>query len=124
VRKISLALPTAEHFTIKEVPADKGYLSVENVEVVAAVGGTAFIPANTSTTGATGGLFEEMYCYFMLRREEFLRHYHPRRNVESTFSAIKRKMGDSVRSRGNVAMKNEALCKILAYNLTVLIAAW
>jgi hypothetical protein len=57
-------------------------------------------------------------------RKEFLRHYHQRCNVESTFSAIKRKFGDSVRSKGDVAMANEVLCKILAFNLTCCIAAW
>jgi hypothetical protein len=44
--------------------------------------------------------------------------------VESAISAVKRKLGDSVRSKTDVAMRNEVLCKILAYNLTVLIAAW
>ncbi len=119
-----LLADTAKNFTVKEVPADKGYLSVENVEAVAALGGTAFIPAKTSTTGAAGGLFEKMYLTFMLRREEFLQRYHARSNVESTFSAIKRKFGDSVKSKTDAAMKNEVLCKILAHNLCVCIAEW
>jgi hypothetical protein len=37
------------------------------------------------------------------------------------FSAIKRKFGDSVRSKNPTAMVNEALCKILCHNLTCLI---
>src|SRR5262245_7486604 len=115
---------TAKNFTVKEVPADKGYLSVENVEAVAKVGGVAFIPAKTSTTGAAGGLFEKMYYYFLCRREEFLGHYHTRSNVEATFSAIKRKFGDSVRSKGDVAMRSEVLCKIVAHNICVCIAEW
>src|SRR4051812_24221209 len=89
----ALVNATAENFTVKEVPADKGYLSVENVEAVAKLGGVAFIPAKTTTTGAAGGLFEKMYHYFMLRREEFLQQYHAGSNVEATFSAIKRKFG-------------------------------
>lgn len=44
-------------------------------------------------------------------------HYHKRSNIESTFSAIKRKFWDSVRSKTDVAMVNEVLCKILAHNL-------
>jgi hypothetical protein len=47
--------------------------------------------------------------------------YHKRSNVESTFSAIKRKFGDSVMSKNPVAMVNEVLCKILCHNLTCLI---
>src|SRR5262245_62065728 len=38
----------------------KGYLSVENVEVIAALGGEAFIAPKSNTTGAAGGLFEKM----------------------------------------------------------------
>ena len=50
-----------------------------------------------------------------------MQHYHRRSNVESCFSAIKRKFGDGVRSKGDVAMKNEVLCKLLAHNICVLI---
>jgi len=50
-----------------------------------------------------------------------MQHYHKRSNVESTFSAIKRKFGDSIRSRTENAMVNEALCKILCHNICCLI---
>jgi hypothetical protein len=48
-------------------------------------------------------------------------HYHQRSNVESTFSAIKRKFGASVASKNDTAMVNEVLCKIPCHNLTCLI---
>jgi transposase len=112
---------TAENFTVKEVPADKGYLSAENVDTVAAVGGQAFIAPKISTTGAVGGLFEKMFHYYQYRREEFLRHYHARSNVESVFSMVKRKFGDNVRSRSDVAKVNEALAKLVCHNLCCLI---
>jgi hypothetical protein len=41
--------------------------------------------------------------------------------VESTFSAIKRKFGDSVRSVSDVAMVNEVLCKMICHNICCLI---
>ncbi len=47
--------------------------------------------------------------------------YHKRSNVESTFSMMKRKFGDAVRSKSDTAMVNEVLCKVLAHNLCVLI---
>ena len=50
-----------------------------------------------------------------------MRSYHKRSNVESTFSMMKRKFGDSLRSRTDVAMINETLCKVLCHNLVVLI---
>jgi transposase len=112
---------TAENFKIEEVSADKGYLAVENVEAVAACGGQAFIAPKVNTTGGVGGLFEKMFHYYQFRREEFLAHYHQRSNVESVFSAVKRKFGDSVRSRNDVAMVNECLCKLLCNNLCCVI---
>jgi transposase len=114
----------AQGFTVNEVCADKGYTSAENFDAVAAVGGTLYAPFKSNHTGAAGGLFEKMFYRFMYQREDYLKHYHQRSNVESTFSAIKRKFGDSVRSKSDTAMTNEVLCKVLAHNLCVLISAW
>lgn len=50
-------------------------------------------------------------------------HYHKRSNVESTFSMIKAKFRDHVRSKTDVAMTNEVLCKILCHNICCLIQA-
>jgi transposase len=109
-------------FTVKEVPADKAYLSHENLQLVHDLGGTAYIPfKSNSTPGEAGSIWEKMYLYYQLHREEFEKHYHQRSNVESTFSAVKAKFGDSVRSKSSVAVKNEALCKVLAHNLCCLI---
>src|SRR5205823_11038310 len=69
----------------------------------------------------SGGLFGKMFHFFQYRRDEFLKHYHKRSNVESTFSAVKRKFGDSLRSKTRPAMVNEVLLKLLCFNLTVLI---
>jgi hypothetical protein len=69
------------------------------------------------TTGAVGGLFQKAFHFFSLHREEFLSHYHKRSNIESANSMIKRKLGDFVRSKTDVAMKSEALCKVLAHNI-------
>lgn len=116
-----LVRKTAEGFVIGEVCADKAYASMENFEAVADCGGTGFIAFKSNHNGSCGGLFEKMFHYFQYRRDEFLKHYHQRSNVESTFSMIKRKFGDAVRSRTDTAMTNEVLCKILCHNLVVLI---
>jgi hypothetical protein len=65
--------------------------------------------------------FEKAFHYFQFNQEEYMDCYHKRSNAESTFSAIKRKFGDSVNSKKEVAMVNEVLCKILCHNLTCLI---
>jgi transposase len=108
-------------FDVKEVPADKGYSSVENVEAVVAAQATPYIPFKNNATGGSGGLWEKLFHYYNCFREEFLQHYHKRSNVESVFSMIKAKFRDHIRSRTDTAMVNEALCKILCHNLCVLI---
>ena len=85
-------------------------------------GGKAYIPFKKNATGKSGGaLWKKAYHYFQIHRDEFEEHYHQRSNAESTFSAIKQKFGESVKSRNRVAQENEMLCKIVAYNITVLI---
>jgi transposase len=122
----SIVLPalveaTAKNFQIAEVSADKGYASRSNADLVASVGATPFISFASHHRGNGGGTWEKMYHYFQFRRTEFLTHYHKRSNVESTFSMMKRKFGDGLRSKTDVAMVNETLCKILCHNLVVLI---
>jgi transposase len=118
-----LVKATAANFKIGEVSADKAYLGVDNVECVHHTGGTPFIAPKSNTTGGVGGLFEKMFHFFQFNREEFMDRYHKRSNVESTFSAIKAKFGDNVRSKTDVAMRNEVLCKLICHNLCCVIMA-
>jgi transposase len=116
-----LVAATALNFKMNEVSADKGYASKNNAEIITKFGATPFISMKETDKGLGGGAWAQMYHYFNFRKQEFLKHYHKRSNVESTFSAIKRKFGDSLRSKIDVAMVNETLCKILCHNLVVLI---
>lgn len=50
----------------------------------------------------------------------FAEHYHKRSNVESTFSALKRKFGDFCRCKKPESQENEILTKIVCFNTTVL----
>jgi len=117
----ALAATTALNFTMNEVSADKGYSSKNNAEIIAKFGATPYISMKETDKGLGGGKWAEMYHYFAFKKQEFLKHYHQRSNVESTFSMMKRKFGDSLRSKTDVAMVNESLCKILCHNLVVLI---
>jgi hypothetical protein len=120
---------TARHFALAEVSADKGYASVRNAETISNHGGTPFIAFKKVHTGegthrkngAADGAWIKMFGYFLYRRDEFLAHYHKRSNVESTFSMMKRKFGDSLRSKTQRAQVNETLAKVLCHNLVVLI---
>jgi transposase len=117
----SLVKSTAQNFTIDEVSADKAYSSTENLETILELGGVPYIAFKSSTTGAKGGLWEKMFHYYSFCREDFLQHYHKRSNVESTFSMIKAKFRDHVRSKSDTAMLNEVLCKVLCHNICVVI---
>jgi transposase len=66
-------------------------------------------------------LWRRAFHYFQLHKDEFLEHYHKRSNAESTFSAIKKKFGETIKSKNRKAQINEMLCKIIAYNITVVI---
>ena len=114
---------TAENFPIDAVSADKGYSGRDNFDLVDQLGGTAFIAFKDNATGGVGGMFEQMFHYYKFRQEEFLGHYHKRSNVESTFSMIKRKFGDHVRSKSDTAMTNEVLGKVLCHNICCVIAS-
>lgn len=116
-----LVKDTAKNFPIGEMSADKAYASLENFETLAECGGTATIAFKENATGGVGGMYEKMFHYFQFKKEEYMEHYHKRSNAESTFSMVKRKFGDSVRSKTDTAMVNEVLCKILCHNLCCLI---
>ena len=120
-----LICKTAEHFNIDEVVADGGYSSRKNHDVIGRLGGTAYIPFKENATGKSRGsiLWRKAFHYFQLHKDEFLEHYHKRSNVESTFAAIKMKFGETIKSRKRISQENEMLCKIIAYNITVLIHA-
>ena len=119
----TLAATTAQNFTMAEVSADLAYSSQANLEYVEEeCGAVPYIPFKSNSRGDTRpGVWERMHAYFTLNRDEYLAHYHRRSNVESTFSMIKGKFGDSIRSKTDVAMKNEVLAKVLCHNLVVLV---
>jgi transposase len=108
-------------FRIGEVSADAAYPSHANMNAVGEAGGTPFICFKSNTTAAGGGLMAKMFHLYNLNRDEYLAHYHKRSNVESTNAMIKAKFGGSLRSKTDVAMTNEALCKVLCHNLCCLI---
>lgn len=112
---------TAKNFSLNEVSADKGYGSLKNYKAIQYHGATPYVAFKSIHTGRGGGLWSRMFHYFQFNRAEYDRHYHKRSNVESTFSMIKAKFRDHVRSKTDVAMVNEVLCKILCHNICCLI---
>jgi transposase len=115
---------TARNFVMNEVSADKAYLSADNLKAVVNAQAMPYIPfkANSVTNEKRHtSLWKRMYHYFSYNQERFMASYHKRSNVESTFSMIKAKFGDALRSRSKTAQINEALCKVLCHNLCCVI---
>jgi transposase len=122
-----LVSQTAKTFTINEVSANKAYSDRRNLQIAQAVGGVAYIPFKSNSTGMGDnhhkfdGLWNRMRHFYNFNRDTFLTHYHKRSNVETAFSMIKGKFGSSVRAKTPTAQVNEVLCKVLCHNICVLI---
>jgi transposase len=101
---VPLVERTAENFQIREVSADRAYLSRKNLKAVERAGGTPYVPFKPNTVPPDeDSIGSKMYSVFMLNRETFLQHYHKRSSAESAFSMVKAKFGDSLRSKSYTA---------------------
>jgi transposase len=105
------------------VVADKAYLGRGNIDEAATLDIEPFIPFKTNSRGLSKGapMWTRKYHEFMARRDDFDAIYHRRSNVESAFSAIKRKLGEPLLSHNQGARINELLAKVLAYNIGIVI---
>jgi transposase len=115
---------TAANFVMNEVSADKAYLSQNNLQAVVDKSAMPYIPFKADSVTDKkrhSPLWKSMYHYFSYNTERFMQSYHKRSNVESTFSMIKAKFGDALRSKTRTAQINEALCKVLCHNICCLI---
>jgi transposase len=107
---------------MQEVSADKGYISQKNLQATVDIGAVPFIPFKSNAQADRGtDIWSKMFFYYNYKRDEFFAHYHKRSNVETTFSMIKSKFGERLRSKTATAQVNEALCKVLCHNLCVII---
>ena len=119
---------TARNFTLREVSADKGYDSFSNRCHALAQGAHAYIPfregeKNKPNYKNKGELWRRMYHFYKYNSEVFNQHYHKRSNVETTFSMIKARFGERLRSKSERAQINEALIKVLCHNICVVISS-
>lgn len=120
---IPLVEKTSKRFDMKEVSADKAYLSRANLQAIAAVGAIPYIPFKSNSKENQRGcrLWKTMFTYFYNNQAKFMERYHQRSNVESTFSMIKRNYGSKLRMKSYDSQINEILMKCLCHNLSVLV---
>jgi transposase len=110
--------------TPARVAADKAYLSRENLSAADSLGIDPFIPFKLNSRGLAKGspMWNRKHHEFQIKRDEFEAAYHARSNVETAFSAIKRKLGEPLLSKTSFARLNELLAKILSYNIGIVIS--
>jgi len=115
---------------MRDVTADKAYSNKANASYVEKFGAAPVIPFLSTHNLPQQPLalemasaWERMSHLFAFNRDVFLARYHQRSNVETTFSMIKRKFGDNLRSKSDVGQINAVLCKVIAHNLCCVIAA-
>ncbi|HYG10003.1 MAG TPA: transposase [Pyrinomonadaceae bacterium] len=115
---------TRRNFVMQEVSADKAYLSSGNLATIINNQAMPYIPFKSNSRPndkRQSGLWNRMFHFYSYNQERFMKSYHKRSNVETTFHMIKSKFGDALRSRTKTAQINEALCKVLCHNICCLI---
>lgn len=117
-----LAQTAAQNFDVEQISADKGYSSHKNIDAITVLGAQPFVAFNKNAKGTSNNpLWNKLFHFFQMNRDEFLTNYHRRSNAETTFSAMKRKFGDIIRSKTATAQRNELLLKVLCHNVVCLI---
>ena len=114
------------YFEAKEVSADRAYSSKINLKMALEKDIVPYIPFRSNATADDGShrqnsAWIQMYYYFKNNEEEFLRHYHQRSKIETTFSMVKKRLGSNLKSKTLISQKNELLCRFLVHNICVLV---
>jgi transposase len=113
---------TSRNFTLREVSADKAYHASDNLRLTLLNGAYPYIPfKENSVPGKDTTAWNRMLHFYRYHQDDFNAHYHKRSNVETTFSMIKRKFGEMLRSKTERARVNEALLKVLCHNICCVI---
>jgi len=113
-----------KEFNVKRVSADKGYSSQRVLETIKAMGALPFImfKENANPKENSPEIWRKMFEYFRDNKQEFLKHYHRRSNVETTFSMIKMRLGEFLKSKNYEAQRNELMMKFIVHNITCLVS--
>ncbi|MBI4010134.1 MAG: transposase [Candidatus Aenigmarchaeota archaeon] len=121
----NLVRATSKQFRMKEILADAGYLSRKNCGISEEVGAVPYIFPKAGVRPRSHGYraWTRMIRLWKENKQAFREHYHQRSNVESTFSALKRKFSGFVRSKKDTAQTNEILAKVVCHNVAVLISS-
>jgi len=98
---------------------DKAYSSRKNCEIVARMGGKAYMLFKSNATGRAKAHPEwrRSFLEFTEDKEGWMAVYHLRSIVEGVFSSLKRSWGSALRSRKHWNQRKELALKVLAYDV-------
>lgn len=119
-----LVADTAEHFDMHQIAADKAYTSRNNYAQVQGLGAVLLAPFKSNVVPPRAdddSAWARMLRLFLTDYDRWAEDYHVRSIAESVMSKLKRLFGDELYCRNIVAQCNEMLCRIIAYNMTVLV---
>lgn len=113
---------TSANFDVKNVSADKGYLSRENLRAIVEIGAVPTIPfKSNSVADDKDELWTRLLAFYTFSRPQFDAVYHRRSLTESNFSAIKRCLGANVKAKSSDGQHAEVYMKVLCHNIRVLV---
>ncbi len=119
-----LIMNAANNFDMKEISGDKAYSSKLIHRIIWSLGAMPYIPFKSNTTEPkedAPAIWNTMFLLFRDHQEEWGKHYHKRSNVETTFSMVKLRLGEHLRSRNYTAQRNELMMKFICHNICCLI---
>ncbi len=111
-------------FNVKEVSADKGYDSNKLVQIIEEMGAIPYILFKDNRNPdprKSPEIIVKMHRYFKNNKEEYLKKYHRRSNVETTFSMIKLRLGEFLKCKNYTSQRNELVMKFICHNICCLI---
>lgn len=114
-----------KYFDVQECSADKGYSSRYNFRIAQQYGIKLYCPFRSNSTIKQKGVksWHDMFYMCANEPEEFAKHYNIRNNVESTFGAVKKALGEQLTNKSETGQINELYCKMIAFNIRKLIMA-
>ncbi|MYC38688.1 MAG: transposase [Chloroflexi bacterium] len=108
-------------FNIERLAADKAYSDENNYNLADELGFRLLVPfRKNSLPPSDDSAWSRALKYSLQFPEEFWRDYFVRNISEAGFSAIKRLFTAPLLSKSYTGLVNEALCRVIAYNLIVL----
>ena len=108
-----------KHGGLGLVCADSAYISRDNCQAIADLGGVPrlYPKKNTSLNSLGRKAYQDMLLSFIHDPQAWLEEYHHRYIAESTFSSLKRRCLVPLRREIGSRRKQEVLARIIIYNL-------